>query len=261
MMRFLVAAILTLATAQISFAASPREVFKVRLRIPSGNSYYNVRLPVPQNINPFQIFYTPTYDCREFYLTVGVAYAYNSNWENARFDGKVYTTDDRDVAAVQLRIQSRDREQICDASLMALPKDPKPQPQPQPEPEPQPEPQPDPEPQPEPEPEPEPDLPGQWVEAGILNFPGGAFKQGSLQLNSAYYARDIALRIPLECRDIRIDEVGILRQTLFMKANPLPNNMGVYRLDEISSFRQARVTISGPEGQSCPITLFVYDHL
>jgi hypothetical protein len=98
------------------------------------------------------------------------------------------------------------------------------------------------------------------VEAGTLNFPGGVKKQGNLQLSAAFYARDLAVRVPDECQGVRIDEVGILRQTLYTKARPLPNHPGIYRLDEISSFRQARVVVSGPEGQNCLITVSVYDH-
>jgi hypothetical protein len=137
---------------------------------------------------------------------------------------------------------------MCEVSIVTLRDPSKPTPQPEPEPE------------PEPQPEPEPELPGQWLEAGVLNFPGGAQKQGNLQLNSAYYARDIAIKIPAECKDVKVEEAGILRQGMYTKARPLADKPGVFRLDEISSFRQARVILSGPDGQSCPIGLFVYDH-
>jgi hypothetical protein len=93
-----------------------------------------------------------------------------------------------------------------------------------------------------------------------LNFPGGVNKQGNLQLNSAFYARDLSIRIPEDCKDVRVEEAGILRQGMYTKARPLPNQPGIFRLDEISSFRQARVVLSGPEGMSCLIQVQVYDH-
>lgn len=258
MIRILAAALLTLSAAPMSQAFESREVFKIRLRIPAGNSYFDYQLPTPQNISPFQVFFTPSASCREFTMSPAVWYPGGSAWDPARFDGSVFTTADRDVYSIQLRFQTRFVNQTCDISLVTL-RDPS-EPQPQPEPEPQPQPQPEPEPQPQPEPEPEPEPAGQWQEAGTLNFPGGDQKQGNLQLNSAYYARDIAIKVPDDCQDIKIDEVGILRQNKYTKANPLSNSPGVYRLAEISSFRQARVTISGPEGQNCLIAVHVYDH-
>lgn len=258
MIRLLVAAFLTLTAAPMSLAANGWQVFKVNLRIPFGSSYYDFVLPKPQNISPFEMYYVPSVNCRDFSMNVSVWYPNGSQWHPASHNGSVFTTADREVYSVQLLFQSRFASQTCEISLVTLRDPSKPKPQPQPEPQPKPEPQP--QPQPEPQPEPEPEIPGQWQEAGILNFPGGAQKQGNLQLNSAYYARDIAIKVPAECQDIRVEEAGILRQGVYTKARPLANNPGVFRLDEISSFRQARVILSGPEGQNCPIAVHVYDH-
>lgn len=258
MIRLLAVTFLTFAMAPLGFATESREVFNVRLQIPAGNSYYDVQLPKPQNISPFEVFYVPTSSCKGFSANVLVWYPGGSAWDPASYKDSVYTTADRDVHSVKIEFYSRYAGQTCEISLVTHHK-PK-QPEPEPQPEPQPDPQPEPQPEPEPEPQPEPQLPGEWRDAGSLNFPGGQQKQGNLQLNSAYYARDIAIKVPEECKDIRIDEVGILRQNLYTKARALANSPGVYRLNEISSFRQARVTISGPEGQSCLIAVSVYDH-
>jgi hypothetical protein len=56
------------------------------------------------------------------------------------------------------------------------------------------------------------------MDAGTLNYPGGVNKQGNLQLNADCYSRDLSIMVPENCKDVRVDEAGILRQGAYAKA-------------------------------------------
>ena len=92
MRRILAATFLSFTAASASYAATTWEVVTLNLRLPFGSSYYDYQLPKPQNISPFQVFYTPTVNCRNFTMNVAVWYPGGSAWDPAVYDGSVFKT-------------------------------------------------------------------------------------------------------------------------------------------------------------------------
>ena len=243
--------LLSTALAQTGLAASGRELFKVRLRIPGGASTISFVISPAQKITPFQVLYTPSNTCRQIALNPFVQYLGNSGWNASSYNGSVFNTADQSVSGLRFNLQSpTNYEQVCDMSVLtfaAPPSAPAPAPSPQPNPP------------PSPEPGDETPSGGEWREAGTLNYPGGVFSLIGIDLNAAYLARDILVRIPDSCVGVSLTELGVIRLGAYVKAQASTERPGVFQLDKLSSFYQVRVSLSGPTNQACPISIYVYD--
>ncbi len=238
--QIVLALMLALSLPQAGQAADGRALLQVNLLIPPGESRYSFAITPPQRIDPFQVIFTYSSSCVFGYLSPDVKYEGDADWKEATKNGAIFNTEERNVVGLQFRLSSpQTYDQSCEITVVTPTETPTPVPQPDPG-------------------ENQPPS-GEWREAGVLNYPGGDFTLVGVELNATYYGQKLVARVPEDCSGVSLSELGIIRSGSYVKAKPVAGKDGEFELDQLSTFNQVRVSISGPQNMFCPLRIFIYD--
>lgn len=228
---------LTLCTLAFSLPAwaSPNQILaQVRLRIPFGNSTWQVPVQPARAIAGLQVATVFTPACPIFYASVQVFNTSTGQWQVAPYENGIFKVNNAPISSVTVYLTQNAYQFVeCDVSLQQwFGTDPKPT----------------------------PSLPqGQRTYAGVIDYHGGFVRDQELAFTKPYLSQRVEAKIPAFCKGVELVDVSAPKQDQLFIAKSQVQDPGVWLFSSVFGIDHLRVTLNGPTDASCQIPVYVYD--
>jgi hypothetical protein len=201
-----------------------------RLRIPAGQSYWDVVFSRETTLTPLKLYWVQSPICTGFAANVDVLDARTNQWVSTRFDGGSFVSSV--PTSTRLRVflqQNRAPVTTCDVQLRTVT-----------------------------DPNSPPNAPTVKTLAGVVEFSGGFASNARVQLTTPLLAQQLEIVVPAYCDGTEVLEASVARGESHFKGTLSSTRPLTLSLPQPQVFDAVELTLVGPQGKACQLPVYAW---